>query len=512
MSKISRNIKKLRASSDMTQEELAVKIHVTRQTVSSWETDRTQPDLQMLLSIAEVFSIEPEELIYGKKRNTAEEKEKQFFGNTLVTVLSILGCLLIGVGVVMIFIKWWQEFPDLLKLLTCFVPAILGQAFGIYTYIKKKASQAWCEGASVLWMLGVGVTTSILVNLTSDYTFVDYSLVFIFLAAGYFILMLVFGSLSPLPVVQILNIMWFVNALETTTGVFCYLNLESGVAELLQYILIVAIEAAFTGIIIYSSKKLYPKAQNILRYTFAQWINLASMVVFVFFAFERLSLSECFVSLLVLASIVFFAFGHKEKDVASPYRVLGLPGSAIAMCFFSIMMDFDVYSEKWACISVLLLGLLPFILYLYGSTKPESVYLRAYGVLATTGLLVFNILTVIEAFVNSDYNMGEHIYADTHEFIGNVLLSTNFPICFAALIMLVIHGARERKLLYLNLGFILSCVSVIVKLYLLELGFIATGVVLIACGAALLFVNLKFSRLREKEKLASLTEGEEEEQ
>ena len=75
--------------------------------------------------------------------------------------------------------------------------------------------------------------------------------------------------------------------------------------------------------------------------------------------------------------------------------------------------------------------------------------------------------------------------------------------CLAALIMLVLYGAGQRKLLYLNLGFILSCVSVIAKLYLLDLGLIFTGVMLIVCGAALLFVNLKFSHIREKEKLAS---------
>ena len=153
MSKISKSIKKHRSLNGMTQEELAAKIHVTRQTVSSWETDRTQPDLEILLALADIFGIEVEELIYGKKRNTAEEKEKLLFGNTLVTVLSILGCLLIGAGVVMIFIKFWKSFPDALKILTCFVPALLGQSVGIYTYIKKKDSLPWCEGASVLWLL-----------------------------------------------------------------------------------------------------------------------------------------------------------------------------------------------------------------------------------------------------------------------------------------------------------------------------------------------------------------------
>jgi transcriptional regulator with XRE-family HTH domain len=60
MSKISKTIKKQRVLNKMTQEDLAAKIHVTRQTVSSWETDRTQPDLEILLSLADAFGIEVE--------------------------------------------------------------------------------------------------------------------------------------------------------------------------------------------------------------------------------------------------------------------------------------------------------------------------------------------------------------------------------------------------------------------------------------------------------------------
>ena len=78
--------------------------------------------------------------------------------------------------------------------------------------------------------------------------------------------------------------------------------------------------------------------------------------------------------------------------------------------------------------------------------------------------------------------------------------------------MLIIYGAKERKLLYLNLGFILSCVTVIARLYILDLGLIATGILLIVCGAGLLAVNLKISRLRERELAQALSQGEEAEQ
>ncbi len=296
MSKISRNIKKLRNASGMTQEELASKIHVTRQTVSSWETDRTQPDLQILQNIAEVFGVEPEEIIYGKKRNTAEEKEKQLFGNTLVTVLSILGCLLIGVGVVMIFIKWWENSPDLLKLLACFVPALAGQGFGIYTYVRKKESRAWCEGASVLWMLGVGVTTAAITGLAS-HQFVKEELIFIFLAATYFCLMLFFNTVSPLPVIYTLSIIWFEYAVSDIGMYQISPEAVSGKEMMLRFAAAVVAEAVFIGCIIFTQKKLCTKESNIVRYTFTEWISFIAVTVFVCLVIARTSWDEGFISL-----------------------------------------------------------------------------------------------------------------------------------------------------------------------------------------------------------------------
>ena len=48
MTKISKNIKRLRMLQNMSQEELAQKLFVSRQAVSSWENNRTQPDLDMI--------------------------------------------------------------------------------------------------------------------------------------------------------------------------------------------------------------------------------------------------------------------------------------------------------------------------------------------------------------------------------------------------------------------------------------------------------------------------------
>lgn len=52
---LNENIKALRKSKGLSQEELAIKLNVVRQTISKWEKGLSVPDSEMLVSIAEVF-------------------------------------------------------------------------------------------------------------------------------------------------------------------------------------------------------------------------------------------------------------------------------------------------------------------------------------------------------------------------------------------------------------------------------------------------------------------------
>ena len=65
MASVSKHIRQLRVARGMTQEELARKLYVTRQTVSAWETGRSQPDLDTLEQIAAALGVEVTEVIYG---------------------------------------------------------------------------------------------------------------------------------------------------------------------------------------------------------------------------------------------------------------------------------------------------------------------------------------------------------------------------------------------------------------------------------------------------------------
>lgn len=62
---LGQRIKGYRSALGMTQEQLAEKLFVTRQTVSNWENDKSYPDIHSLVMLSELFSVSLDILIKG---------------------------------------------------------------------------------------------------------------------------------------------------------------------------------------------------------------------------------------------------------------------------------------------------------------------------------------------------------------------------------------------------------------------------------------------------------------
>ncbi len=60
---LNENIKNLRKNKGLTQEEMAIRLNVVRQTVSKWEKGHSVPDAEMLQKIAELFDTDVSRLL-----------------------------------------------------------------------------------------------------------------------------------------------------------------------------------------------------------------------------------------------------------------------------------------------------------------------------------------------------------------------------------------------------------------------------------------------------------------
>ena len=65
MRDIGKNIRLLRTKQNITQDELAEQLFVSRQTISNYETGRSRPDVDTLIRISEILDVEVQDLLYG---------------------------------------------------------------------------------------------------------------------------------------------------------------------------------------------------------------------------------------------------------------------------------------------------------------------------------------------------------------------------------------------------------------------------------------------------------------
>ena len=63
--KIGDQLKKARLDKNMTQEEVAEKIFVSRQSISNWENNKTYPDIGNVIALSDLYEISLDELLKG---------------------------------------------------------------------------------------------------------------------------------------------------------------------------------------------------------------------------------------------------------------------------------------------------------------------------------------------------------------------------------------------------------------------------------------------------------------
>lgn len=173
-------IKKYRGELNMSQDVLAEKIYVSRQTVSNWENEKSYPDVNSLIRLSEVFSVSLDQLIKGDveemKALISEEEKNEY--KRMANIYSVMFVVAIIIPFPLIyFLKWIGIAIYAIYYVATFAVALriekLKSKLNIHTYkeivafyegkkldeIESAKEEAKRPYQSILLIIGSGVLT-----------------------------------------------------------------------------------------------------------------------------------------------------------------------------------------------------------------------------------------------------------------------------------------------------------------------------------------------------------------
>ena len=103
-------IKRYRSELSMSQDELAEKVFVSRQSISNWENDKTYPDIKSLLLLSEVFQVSLDQLIKGDleimKKEISTQELAELQKDSLIYAVFLIFMLIAPIPLTHFF-SWW---------------------------------------------------------------------------------------------------------------------------------------------------------------------------------------------------------------------------------------------------------------------------------------------------------------------------------------------------------------------------------------------------------------------
>ena len=120
MRDIGKNIRDLRMKQQMTQDELAEKLFVTRQTISNYETGRSRPDVDMLANIAQALNTDANTLLYGPATSPIHR----------VNLLRLLPSVIVAFAVTVIYFVLYEYFDQMAAMYFLTIPRMWLGIFG----------------------------------------------------------------------------------------------------------------------------------------------------------------------------------------------------------------------------------------------------------------------------------------------------------------------------------------------------------------------------------------------
>ena len=132
---IGKKLKEARLNRDLTQEVIAEKLNVSRQTISNWENEKSYPDIISVIELSNLYSISLDDLLKG---DDAMMEHLQESTNVVKSNQKLLRAIILNIIVVILLVTlgmFLQSKSYYLVMIFCL--AIVSSSLLLYQMIKR---------------------------------------------------------------------------------------------------------------------------------------------------------------------------------------------------------------------------------------------------------------------------------------------------------------------------------------------------------------------------------------
>lgn len=97
---IHKKLKEARTKSGLTQEQVAEKVMVSRQTISNWENGKSLPDIVSVMNLSDLYQISLDELLKGDQKMREKMKKDVTIFKTNKRLIMTTGMIVLAVVVI----------------------------------------------------------------------------------------------------------------------------------------------------------------------------------------------------------------------------------------------------------------------------------------------------------------------------------------------------------------------------------------------------------------------------
>ncbi|HEY6162003.1 MAG TPA: DUF2157 domain-containing protein [Bacteroidia bacterium] len=410
---------------------------------------------------------------YGQPSKTASY-------NTIFIISAILGSLLIGLGVILVFAYNWDNLSRGARTVLSFVPLLIAQAFYGYAFFKKKDSIPWIEATSGFLMLMLGSTLALIgQTYNTDSTLGEYLFTWMLLSIP---LIYIRNATIPL-VLFLIGITWRYFLSEHH-----FLWRHTDLGQMLEFWLFFL--AVIPSMIVNIKSADYTVRANIIGWFSSACIFISSYRVFIFQdGLPLLFYQACIFTMLYV--IGKYLCDHEERIIKKPFQVIGISGIYLLM----ITCTYDSFWRNYKN---------EFWHWDRGIHRDHLLfYILAFIAL---GLIITGVarkvmkkehINFIPVLFPALIGLGCLLTKNDNEYIAAALCDAYL---FVYGVFYIVSGVQLERFSLVNTGMFFVCSLICIRFVSSDVDFIVKGVVFILLGVGFLGVNYWLAQRLKKEE------------